>query len=101
MYYDKDELEEIRRKGEELLGEQEIKELGYKYISEAGIQITCLHCKYERFECSKALLNTRGMTFFDLDWLNAGATTLICKRCGFIHWFVMDVALFEMNNNKL
>ena len=95
MYYDKDELEEIRIKGEELLRQQEEGQSGQKYASEAGLQITCLHCQHERFELSKALLNTRGLTFFDLDWLNADANTLICKRCGFIHWFAMDVTLIE------
>jgi len=27
------------------------------------------------------------MTMFDLDAFNAAANCLICRRCGFIHWF--------------
>lgn len=91
MYYNKEELERMRKKGEEYLRQEEEKLKGYKYTSEAELQITCTHCKYERFEQGKALLNTRGMTFLDLDWLNENATTLICKRCGYIHWFSQKV----------
>ena len=67
MYYNKEELEKIKKKGEEYLREEEERERGCKYNSEAELEITCTHCKYELFEQGKALLNTRGMTFFDLD----------------------------------
>lgn len=87
MYYSQEELEQMRKKGEELIEKEEERSKGNKYSSEADLQIACTHCGYEYFEQGKALLNTRGMSFFDLDWLNADAITLICIRCGYIHWF--------------
>ncbi len=97
MYYNKEELERLRKEGEKQLQQLEEEEnlQGDRYRSEAGIQIQCLHCKYDRFEIGKALLNTRGMTFLDLDWLNENATTLICKRCGYIHWFNKEVTVMK------
>jgi len=91
MYLDKEELERIRKEGEEYSKQKEKESHGSKYISEAKLQIYCLHCKHEFFELGKALLNTRGMSFLDLDWLNENATTLICKHCGYIHWFNKNV----------
>lgn len=91
MYYNEEELERMKKKGEEYLRQEEEEKKGYKYKSEAELQIRCMHCKYEYFEAGEALLNTRGMTFLDLDWLNNNATTLICKRCGYIHWFNKQV----------
>ncbi|MGI9952628.1 hypothetical protein V3F56_09740 [Moorellaceae bacterium AZ2] len=91
MYYSKEELERIRKRGEELLKKQEEETRGYKYQSENGVQVICVHCKYEFFHKGNALLNTRGLTFFGLDWLNESATTLICSRCGYIHWFGREV----------
>ena len=87
MYYEKEGLERMRKEGEAYWKQKEEEEKGCKYTSEAGLKITCLHCNYDRFEFGKALLNTRGMSFFDLDWLNKDAVTLACRRCGFIHWF--------------
>jgi predicted nucleic-acid-binding Zn-ribbon protein len=95
VYYNKEELERLKKQSEEYWKQKEEEEKGYKYTSEAGLQIVCTHCKYERFEQSKALLNTRGMTFLDLDWLNDDATILICKRCGYTHWFCKEVKKVE------
>ncbi|KKM09925.1 hypothetical protein SY88_16905 [Clostridiales bacterium PH28_bin88] len=64
---------------------------GDKYESENGIQVICGHCKNDFFHKGNALLNTRGLTFLDLDWLNQSATTLICTRCGYVHWFGREV----------
>ncbi|HHV63773.1 MAG TPA: hypothetical protein GXX46_01645 [Peptococcaceae bacterium] len=100
MYYNKEELERLRQKSEEYLKELEQKEKGFQYISQDGKQITCLHCNYDRFDKGTALLNTRGLTFLDLDWLNEGATTLTCKRCGFIHWFGLKVTSVEEESTK-
>jgi predicted nucleic-acid-binding Zn-ribbon protein len=91
MFYNKEELENLRKKGEEQLKQMEAKANGFRYISEAEVEILCNHCKYDRFHKGSALLNTRGLTFFDLDWLNESATTLVCHRCGFIHWFGREV----------
>jgi len=53
-------------------------------------KIVCTHCKNDRFTEQAVLLNTRGLTFFKLDWLNRNATTLICSTCGLIQWFAMS-----------
>ena len=96
MYYSKEQLEEMRKKGEKDLREisEGSQEECARYQSQPDIQITCLHCKHDLFVEGKALLNTRGLTFFGLDWLNESATTLLCSQCGFIHWFMKDVKKF-------
>ncbi len=98
MYYSKEELEKIRKQGEEKLeklGLDKVKDInGYKYKAN-DIQVTCVHCKHDKFEYSNALLNSRGMSFLGLDWLNDSASTLMCKRCGFIHWFGMGLTKME------
>jgi uncharacterized protein len=53
----------------------------------AGTKIMCPNCKHDQFESQTVLLNTRGLTFFKLDWLNAAATILTCSNCGLIQWF--------------
>ncbi len=53
----------------------------------AGKPVACSHCGGTGFEKSSALLNSRGLTFLDLDWANAEADLFICKRCGHIEWF--------------
>ena len=53
----------------------------------AGKPIQCPHCGGLDFEGRKILLNTRGVTFFNLDWLNRGATALTCAKCSRIEWF--------------
>lgn len=95
MYYNKEELEKMKRKGEEYLKKEEEQKGGRKYISGGDIEITCVHCKHDHFHKGNALLNTRGMTFFDLDWLNESATTLTCARCGYIHWFGKEIKQSE------
>ncbi|ADG81543.1 zinc ribbon domain-containing protein [Thermincola potens] len=60
---------------------------GPSRYSAGGLEITCPHCKNSEFKEGAAQLNTAGMTFMNLDWLNKSATTLICTRCGLIQWF--------------
>lgn len=52
-----------------------------------GIPVACTHCRGEEFEQREAQLNTAGMTFLNLDWMNRTGTALICTRCGLIQWF--------------
>lgn len=48
----------------------------------------CCHaCGGERFRRRTVLLNTRGFTFFGLDWLNPRATCYECLKCSYLHWF--------------
>lgn len=53
-----------------------------------GLKLICPHCKGESFEHQQILLNTAGMTFFNLDWLNKNADTFYCKTCRRMEWFV-------------
>jgi len=53
----------------------------------AGKPIQCPHCGGREFESRKILLNTRGATFFNFDWLNRAATALTCVECSRIEWF--------------
>lgn len=52
-----------------------------------GKQVACPHCGGTQFAEGAAQLNTAGMTFFGLDWLNESAVTLACTGCGHIQWF--------------
>ena len=56
----------------------------------AGIVVRCPHCGGEEFVEGRTLLNTAGMTFFNLDWANRSAATLACVGCGRIEWFLAD-----------
>ena len=53
----------------------------------AGQGLRCVNCQFTDFTQAEFLLNTRSMTMFDRDAFNAAANCLICRRCGFIHWF--------------
>jgi hypothetical protein len=56
--------------------------------------LACQFCSYQLFYNQEVLLNTSGMTMFDLDWLNRSAVGLICAQCG-------HVMLFAGNNVSL
>ena len=47
------------------------------------------------FDCREILLNTRGATFMNFDWLNRGAVALTCKQCSRIEWFNETPELIE------
>jgi predicted nucleic-acid-binding Zn-ribbon protein len=53
-----------------------------------GKPIVCPQCGHNQYDQGVALLNTPGMTFFDLDWANRTATILSCRRCSRIEWFL-------------
>ncbi len=90
MYSSREWQEEMRQQGENYQKQKEEEMKGKKYKTENGVEISCLQCNNPYFHKGKALLNTRGMTFFGLDWLDGGAVILICTGCGFIHWFHRD-----------
>ncbi|RPI27542.1 MAG: DNA-binding protein [Acidobacteria bacterium] len=52
--------------------------------------LRCPHCGNTTFETQSVLLNTRGLTFFNLDWLNRSATAYCCRNCGLIQWFLEE-----------
>jgi predicted nucleic-acid-binding Zn-ribbon protein len=96
MFFNKEHLERMRKEGEDFAKKlQGGKEKGKRYVSAAELSIRCLHCGHDRFFEGKALLNTRGLSFLDLDWLNDDAITLQCDTCGFIHWFGRKVKVLS------
>ena len=46
----------------------------------------CPHCQHDLFYQRSWLLNTPGMTFFGMEWLNDSATCYVCAQCGRIEW---------------
>lgn len=61
-----------------------------KFYQVAGKPVQCPHCDHTLFDRRKILLNTRGATFFNFDWLNQGATVLTCEKCGRLEWFATE-----------
>lgn len=55
-----------------------------------GVGIKCSCCGNDTFQKDYRQLNSRGATFFGLDWANRNATILICLRCSFISWFMEE-----------
>lgn len=55
-----------------------------------GTTIHCPCCQNDTFEKDYRQLNTKGATFFNLDWANRDATILICKQCYYISWFMYE-----------
>ena len=72
----------MRRGAKSLVGSQDP-----TAYTAGGVKLSCPHCGSDGFHEGRALLNTVGMTFMNLDWANKEATTLTCDRCGFIQWF--------------
>lgn len=50
--------------------------------------LACQVCGGLQFAHREIKMTTTGMTFLDLDWLNASAAGAICLRCGFVHTFM-------------
>lgn len=46
----------------------------------------CPVCGFRGAVEGSAQLNTRGLTILGLDWLNRGARTESCQRCGHVRW---------------
>lgn len=57
------------------------------HFTAAGKPVRCPHCGGMEFDRKDVLMNTRGATFFNLDWLNRKAVALTCKQCSRIEWF--------------
>ena len=58
------------------------------YILPAQRFLSCHVCQGNVFAQREIKMNTTGMSFFDLDWLNKSADGVICVRCGFVHTFM-------------
>ena len=53
-----------------------------------GGRLECKHCGHGEFEERKAQLNTAVASLFELDFLDKSAEVYVCRRCGFLHWFL-------------
>lgn len=57
----------------------------------AGELLTCVVCKRgTEFARREVNMNTKGMTFFGLDWLNKSGDGAVCMTCGYVHVFMGD-----------
>ena len=63
----------------------------YDKQAEAG-QLVCPHCGKDAFIQRSIMLNTQGLTFLQLDWLNQNANVLECVECGRLEWFTKPAA---------
>ena len=63
--------------------------------------LKCPHCGGDHFHHRRILLNTRAMTFLDLDWLNAAADVYVCAQCGHLTWFANESAATEETSTEL
>lgn len=50
--------------------------------------VACPVCGHTRFWTRRSLMNTPGLTFFDLDWANRTARNLVWEDCGHVLWFL-------------
>lgn len=57
-------------------------------IAIKGNGLTFVICKNDNFWERKTLMNTKGVTFFNLDWANKSAQNYICDNCGYLHWYL-------------
>lgn len=64
---------------------------GPSYYQVNGIDVICVHCRYDKFEHGYAQLNTALLSFMNLDFANRSANILTCHRCGYIHWFNKNI----------
>ena len=53
-----------------------------------GKDLICPHCEHNQFWTRTTLMNTKGATFFGLEWANKHATNYVCDRCGYVFWFL-------------
>jgi predicted nucleic-acid-binding Zn-ribbon protein len=49
--------------------------------------LRCQVCDHTTFYSRKAVLPGAVSTFLNLDWTAPSCTTVICSRCGYVHWF--------------
>jgi len=52
-----------------------------------GRAVRCPLCGHEWFWEKKVLLNSRGKTFFGLDWADREARAMVCDDCGHVLFF--------------
>ncbi len=52
--------------------------------------LVCPCCRNDTFDKDYRQLNSRGATFFGVDWANKNAAILICRHCTHISWFMNE-----------
>lgn len=60
-----------------------------------GKPFTCRTCGHDTFVNREIKMQTTGMTFFDLDWLNESADGVVCVQCGYVHMFAGNAHRWE------
>ncbi len=55
-----------------------------------GHKLICPVCSKSYFWTRTTLMNTRGLTFFNLDWANVSADNYVCSHCGHVSWFLNE-----------
>lgn len=58
-------------------------------------KLVCPCCQNDTFDKDYRQLNTKGATFFNLDWANRDAIILVCKHCSYISWFMEEPDIFS------
>jgi predicted nucleic-acid-binding Zn-ribbon protein len=51
------------------------------------VSLICPVCGNDEFDRREMLMNTSGMTFMNMDWLNSSACALVCQKCKRIELF--------------
>jgi predicted nucleic-acid-binding Zn-ribbon protein len=64
-------------------------------VTVLGKPLLCLVCGHDEFAQRAIKMQTTGMTFFDLDWLNKDADGAICTACGYVHQFAADAQVWD------
>lgn len=60
-----------------------------KYYA-GNASIVCPCCGNDTFDKDYRQLNSRGATFFGIEWANKNATILVCENCTYIAWFMSE-----------
>ena len=55
-----------------------------------GQKLKCLMCGHETFHKRRSHIDTALVTSMNPEWLDRQAYCLLCDRCGFIHWFLVN-----------
>jgi DNA-directed RNA polymerase subunit RPC12/RpoP len=76
-----------------------VNDRGFEYEA-GGKAISCPQCGNTRFHKSRAQLNTKDMTLWQLDYFDKSARMLHCKKCGSIRWFGKSLVNRTLSKEK-
>jgi predicted nucleic-acid-binding Zn-ribbon protein len=71
-----------------------------KKVKIRGKEIRCPICGNDKFFQRNGLMETPGMTFLGLDWMNKEAYNFICSDCGYVYWFLRDIVESEFISSQ-